>query len=218
MSEPENLQTALRPEMNWFYAVPSMQVTGDSVYFSYSDPSITTAVVTNFTRALADDVNLVLRQFSSLQTFYGMNPAIIAWIEEFIEGQMPPEQAMARASYATAILVSGMSDFSYNLNEHIGRIPEDVTEIPVPVSPLHLFGVYFCAVSLKDYLLPRAIEAGSTFFGTIEETTEAVTRAMVALAQTREEFSGPAHPTLNLTTRFLELSREQQQKESALTS
>jgi len=147
MSEQENLQSSIRPEMNWFYAVPSMQVAGDSVYFSYEGDKITTAVVTNFDRGLSQDVNLVLRQFSSLQTFYGMHSAICAWAEEFIEGQMPAEQAMARSSYTTALSI-GMSDFSYNLNEHLGRIPDDVKEIPSRFSPMHLFCIYFCAVSL----------------------------------------------------------------------
>src|SRR5258708_19646206 len=113
---PENLQTALRPEMNGFYAVPSMQVAGDSVYFSYPDARITTAVITNFNRQLANDVNLVLRQFNSLQTFYGMNPAIIAWIEEFIEAQMAPEQPIAPATYPTPILLSATSHFIYTPN------------------------------------------------------------------------------------------------------
>ncbi len=112
MSEVENLQSALRPEMNWFYAVPSMQVTGDSVSFSYPDSKITSAVIQTFGRTWVEDVNLVLRQFSSLHAFYGMHSTICAWADEFIQEAMPADQAIARARYANAILVAGMSDLA----------------------------------------------------------------------------------------------------------
>ncbi len=47
------------------------------------------------------------------------------------------------------------------------------------------YAIYFCCVALKDYLLLRAVDAGATFFGTIEDTAVAIDRVL----------AGAAHPT-----------------------
>ncbi len=203
MTEAENLEASLRPDMNWVYAVPSMNKDAEFVGFGYGDEKILKAVITPMERAVLIDINFMLRQFANLSLFYGLHDPITAWTEELIAAEMAEDQALARANYTVAILVSGMADFSHNLNEHLGRIPEEEPTVVIPASPMHIFGIYFCATTLKQFLFPRVEEAGALFFGSLEELKPVVERLVNLFAKAKEDFSGLAHPALNLNQQIV---------------
>ncbi len=207
----------LNPEFDWTASVPKFDEVGEAVFFAYPVPVAEKAIDLIVTRAVANDICLILRQFESQRLFWGLSDIVIDRAESLMGEGITSSEAIAKGWYEAAVISRGLTDLVLNVTIYLGSLPPEEEEVVLPVSPLHSYGIWYACQTLLHYLVPKAREIPGWSFEDLDATVKACENVLTLQEGLTEVFADDASPVNNLYTRglFAQLAQEVQRQREA---